>query len=430
MKIDWNRKYNTIAVYTLLVIFIAVIAVAAALRLDEFKNWLDSFWSIFTPVFVGIAIAYILNPVANLFEKKVFKKLYLKADNHKKHRLLRGLAVFVTVILSLAFIIGFIMLVAPAIFDSFKDLATKIPSYADNIEQSAYKLAEEYPDFKDFINESVEQARSYLMNFQQTIIKYSDEILEVVTAGLKGTISLLKNFIIGYIIAIYLMFSKDMFIAQSKKILFAVKDSKKSISLLNALRKSHNIFLRSIMATLIDSFIVGIVTAIAMALMKMPYSVLIGCIVGVTNLIPFFGPFLGAIPSALLILMASGPLSVFWFLLFILIMQQIDGNIIMPRIQGESTGIPAIWVLISITVGGGLFGVMGMVLAVPVFAVMYMFLRLVIEKKLKSKNLPEDTIFYRDNLDELEALIKKQEEERQKALNEQEAKAKATLFKK
>ena len=321
------------------------------------------------------------------------------------------------------------MLVAHAIFDSFKDLATKIPSYADNIEQSAYKLAEEYPDFKDFINESVEQARSYLMNFQQTIIKYSDEILEVVTAGLKGTISLLKNFIIGYIIAIYLMFSKDMFIAQSKKILFAVKDSKKSISLLNALRKSHNIFLRSIMATLIDSFIVGIVTAIAMALMKILIQYLLDVLLAL-QILYRFGNFLGSNTSALLILMASGPLSVFWFLLFILIMQQIDGNIIMPRIQGESTGIPAIWVLISITVGGGLFGVMGMVLAVPVFAVMYMFLRLVIEKKLKSKNLPEDTIFYRDNLDELEALIKKQEEERQKALNEQEAKAKATLFKK
>ena len=430
MKIDWNRKYNTIAVYTLLVLFIGVIIVAAALRFDDFTKWLDGVWGIFTPVVVGIGIAYILNPIANLFQKKVFKRIYLKVDNHKKHRLLRGLSVFITMVVSLAIIFGFIMLVAPAIGQSFKDLASKISTYVDNIEQFAYNLAESNPDFKEPIYETVDEVRRYLMNFQKTIMEYSDVILDAVTAGLRGTFSLLKNFIIGYIIAIYLMFSKDMFIAQSKKILFAVFNPKKVISILNALRKSHNIFLRSIMATIIDSLIVGIVTTIAMWLMQMPYPVLIGCIVGVTNLIPFFGPFLGAVPSALLILMAAGPLNVLWFLIFILVMQQIDGNIIMPRIQGESTGLPAIWVLVSITVGGGLFGIMGMLLAVPVFAVIYMFARQIIEKKLKSKELPEDTIYYRDNIDEMEAVLLKKEEEKERTIKDEAMKTKSTTFKK
>lgn len=430
MKIDWNRKYNTIAVYTLLVIFIAAIVVSATLRLDDFKKWIDSVWGIFTPVVVGIGIAYLLNPITNLFQKKVLKKFYLKADNHKKHRLIRGVAVVLTMVVSLAFLAGFISLVAPAIGQSFKDLSVKIPSYADQIEQYAYDLAEEHPDLEEPIYETVDKAKKYLNDFQKTILEYSDVILDVVTAGLKGTFSFLKNLVIGYIIAIYIIFSKDMFIAQSKKILFAVFNPKKVIRILNALRKSHNIFLRSIMATLIDSFIVGVVTTLAMVLMRMPYPVLIGCIVGVTNLIPFFGPFLGAIPSALLILMASGPLSVLWFLMFILVMQQIDGNIIMPRIQGESTGLPAIWVLVSITIGGGLFGILGMLLAVPVFAVLYMFIRDVIENKLKGKKLPEDTIYYRDNIDEMESAIIKQIDEKEKNAKEEALKTKNTTFKK
>lgn len=430
MKIDWNRKYNTIAVYTLLVVFIAVIVISASLRLDDFKKWLDSVWGIFTPVIVGIGIAYILNPIANLFQKKVLKKFYQKADNHKRHRLIRGVAVVITLIVSMAFIAGFISLVAPAIGQSFKDLSVKIPTYADQMEQYAYDLAEDYPDLQEPIYETVNKTKKYLNDFQKTIIEYSDVILDVVTAGLKGTFSFLKNFVIGYIIAIYLMFSKDMFIAQSKKILFAVFNPKKVLSILSALRKSHNIFLRSIMATLIDSFIVGVVTTVVMFLMQMPYPVLIGCIVGVTNLIPFFGPFLGAIPSALLILMASGPLNVLWFLIFILVMQQIDGNIIMPRIQGESTGLPAIWVLVSITIGGGLFGILGMLLAVPVFAVLYMFARDVIEQKLKYKKLPEDTIYYRDNVDEMESTILQGIEEREKLAKEEALKTKNTTFKK
>ncbi len=401
MKIDWNKKYTTISVYAIIVIMISVLFVVAVFKMESFLEGLNSVVSIVMPLIIGLGIAYIMNPLVNIFEKRVFKKLSDKANTRRKKHLIRGISVFIVVILVLLLISVLIVVIAQPIAQSVLDITKSMPQYVKEFQEWVSKTSVDYPDIAKMLATPIQELDKIVDDFMEWIAPFQKNIYDFVSTGVLGVVVGFKNFIIGFIIAVYLLYSKDMFVAQSKKILFAMVKTERSFQILEVLKRSHKIFLRSITAMLIDSLVVGIITTVAMLIMGMPYPTLIGAIVGVTNLIPFFGPFLGAIPGGLIILMASEPIKVLWFAIFIVIMQQIDGNIIMPRIQGDSTGIPAIWVLVSITVGGGLFGVLGMLLAVPTFAVFYMLIRLYIECRLENKHLPSATDAYSTEIDHL-----------------------------
>lgn len=214
-----------------------------------------------------------------------------------------------------------------------------------------------------------------------------------VTTGVIGVVKILFNVIIGIIISIYVLMSKEVFIGQSKKVVYAMFSGKKANAIIHTVHKSNEIFGGFISGKILDSLIIGILCFICLYFMKMPYSVLVSVIVGVTNVIPFFGPYLGAVPSTILIMLAN-PIQGLYFVIFILVLQQIDGNIIGPKILGDSTGLSSFWVVFAILMGGGLFGIPGMIIGVPLFAVIFYILRRALNYIIQKKQLPLDSKNY------------------------------------
>ena len=201
------------------------------------------------------------------------------------------------------------------------------------------------------------------------------------------------NFIIGIVISIYVLLGKETFIAQAKKLVYAVFPADRGNVIVATVRKANDIFGGFIIGKILDSVIIGILCFIGLSILQMPYTLLVSVIVGVTNVIPFFGPYIGAIPSAILIMLAN-PIQGLYFIIFILVLQQVDGNIIGPKILGDSTGLNSFWVVFAILVGGGLFGVAGMIFGVPLFATIYYITRKLTAWVLRKKGLPEETAAY------------------------------------
>ena len=221
-------------------------------------------------------------------------------------------------------------------------------------------------------------------------------MIKTVSISVISTLGVLWDFIIGFIISIYVLASKETFAGQAKKIAYALFEPDSANIILNNFRFTHKTFVGFVGGKILDSIIIGILCFIGTSIMNMPYAVLVSVIIGVTNVIPFFGPFLGAIPTTILIFVVDPghPLNCLYFVLFILILQQFDGNILGPKILGNSTGITGFWVIFSITLFGGLFGVGGMIVGVPLFAVLYAIIKSYVNGALRRKKLPEDTASY------------------------------------
>ena len=218
-------------------------------------------------------------------------------------------------------------------------------------------------------------------------------IFDRVSSGVISFVTVLKNLLIGLIVMVYFLNIKDTLCAQAKKMVYGFLNVKTANRLIGEVRFAHKIFGGFITGKLLDSLIIGIMCFFSLKFLKMPYVLLISVIVGVTNVIPFFGPFIGAVPSAFLILLVD-PMKCLYFLIFILVLQQFDGNILGPKILGDSTGLPSFWVLFSILLFGGLFGFVGMIIAVPTFAVIYRTLSLYVKSALKKRNYSENTPDY------------------------------------
>lgn len=419
MKINWNKKYTTIAIYSLIVLAVGVLFVVFVFKFDSISNGFSWVGAVIAPVICGIIIAYILNPLMMLLERKLFGKLksgvppksdvpqklqkhgaaispekaavYEKKRASRRKSLARVLSIILTYVILLAILAGIAIAVVPSIANSLVDLAEKLPDYMEQAETFLNGFFKDNPQiaqilFKEFTNIS-DALRKFVSNLDPNIINnVGSSVWNFVLSLIMG----LKNVLLGLIIAIYLLFSKERLLAQSKKILFAFIKNERCERLFSGLNKCNHIFKKYIISNLLDSMIVFVFMVIGMFAMGMPYQMLISAICAVTNLIPFFGPFIGAIPSGILILLVD-PSKVIWFALFVLILQQCDGNIIKPHLFGETMGLPALWVLISIIVGGGLFGIVGMLLGAPVFAVIYLLFAEFVSGKLRKKNLPSET---------------------------------------
>ena len=231
------------------------------------------------------------------------------------------------------------------------------------------------------------------------------------------------DFIIGFIISIYLLATKEVFAGQAKKGLYAFFERESANTIIRNLRFTHNTFIGFLSGKILDSIIIGILCFIGTSILRLPYAALVSVIIGVTNIIPFFGPFLGAIPSTILIFIVDPmhPLNCVYFVLFVLFLQQVDGNIIGPKILGSSTGLTGFWVIFAITLFGGLFGVPGMIIGVPLFAVIYAGIRAVFNNKLIKKNLPIESKQYEklayiddEGLHEIENIPKKKRMKKEK----------------
>jgi predicted PurR-regulated permease PerM len=386
MRIEWNNKYTTIAVYSFLVICASILLYLAISEINVFKSNINSIITTLLPFIIGGSIAYILNFVLKFFEDKLFIWIGL---NKLKERVKRGVAMVFTYFTATLLIYLFMHFVLPQLIDSIVGLANNIPQYVNDATIQIDKLISSL-DIEDEYLAIILEKWNELVGYVITVITNMVPVLGNLLVSLTSSVF---NIIIGIIISIYILIDKEKFVSLSKKITFALFPEKKAKGILEISRRSNEIFGKFLSGKILDSIIIGVLTFIILAIFKMPYTLLISVIIGITNIIPFFGPFIGAIPSAIIILFVS-PVQALWFIGIIIVIQQLDGNIIGPKILGDSIGISAFWILFSLLIFSKLLGIVGMIIGVPIFAVVYSIIKENIEESLKRKGLPTKTIDY------------------------------------
>ncbi|MBR4111648.1 MAG: AI-2E family transporter [Ruminiclostridium sp.] len=414
MKFKFNPKYTQIAVYAVIVIVLSGFLLMSMNVLPNLSQIFDKIASAFAPVLWGCVIAYLLNPGVDFFRYKVFRRYSEKAVTVKKKNFVRNISVFIVFLIAAGVVTGLVFLIAPQLSTSIKGLVDKFDEYVDNFIIWFNNLVGENPQLVEIISNPLAQVEQYLNDSWADISKSVVDLGTTLGGNVLGLLVGLKDFIIGIIFAIYILVSKDMLKSQVKRIFFAFCRNSTANAVFHVSSRTNDIFSHYVTSNLIDALIIGCATFIFASIAQIPYSIVITVIIAVTNLIPFFGPFLGGIPSFLLILLVD-PTKALWFGIFIIVLQQCDGNIIKPLLFGESMGLPAIWVLVSIILGGNLFGLPGMLLGVPVFSVFYILVKEFLGSRLEKKGLPsEGQIYNRDDLDKYVDGYEYTEEERAK----------------
>lgn len=393
MKLNMNKKYTTIAVYAFLVIAAAITFFFVISEHSVVGRMAGTFFGLMTPFIYGAALAYVLNPVLNWLEKKVFPKVF--GDRVSK-RSRRGLGVLLTFLFGCAVVALFLAVLIPQIVESIDNLAQSIYAFLPQAQNFLNDLIAQYGtnemlvDVLSMLGVDISDPSMALQRLATRSYTFLTQVLPNLFGGVMRFTSGLLDVVVGIIIAIYLLLSKEVFYAQVKKLLFAFFPRRVAQATLNLTHDSNTIFCGFISGKILDSAIIGVLCFIGCSVLQMPYTVLVSFIVGVTNVIPYFGPFIGAIPSIFIIMIAD-PLKSLVFAVFVLILQQLDGNIIGPKILGDSTGLSAFWVIFAVTFFGGLFGFVGMLIGVPTFAVIYALVRNFAEFKLGKKGLKTQT---------------------------------------
>ena len=398
MKLQWSKKYITMGLVAFLVVAASILFLLFLLKIDLVLNVVGRIFSILMPIILGLTFAYLLNPILVFFEDKCFRRLMKKwLEKRPSSRLPRIFAITVTMLLVLLCLAGLLSILLPQLAASIKGLFDKIPGYLVAAKNWGDQIIADNKTLSSLLGNSldglIDSAQSLLEKATPTINQLIGNVTDFVIGSAIGVVNGIKNFVLGIIISIYVMFSKEKFAAQTKKILYALFSKQHTDRILRNTRRTHQIFGGFVTGKLLDSLIIGIITFIVLSIIRMPYTVLISVIVGITNIIPYFGPIIGAIPCAL-ILLFEDPLKALLFIVIIIIIQQFDGNLLGPKILGDSTGLSAFWVIFAILLGGGLFGFLGMLLGVPTFAVIYVLIKTFIEERLRKKNEPADTLAY------------------------------------
>lgn len=390
MKINWNSKYTTISVYTIITFSVCVLIYAVLFNFTMMGDFIRKLTKILAPIIWGVVIAYLVNPIMKWFERKLQKPIEKNRPHFKIVRILSltlSMVVFLTVIAALGAII------LPQVIESITTILNNVTTYVNNFEKWIDSFLVKYPDLLTIVGNQIDNIEKAAIEFANNIVPKLGDIMMKITDSTLSFIIAIKDILIGIIVAVYLLFGKEHFQAQMKKMVFGILPTKVADKTLSVCARTNSSISGFISGKIVDSIIIGCLCFITMTIMKFDFVVLISVIVGITNVIPFFGPFIGAIPSALLLLVAA-PKQVIPFLILILIIQQLDGNVIGPKILGQTTGISAFWVLFSILVGGGLFGFAGMLLGVPVFAVLYSLINELIDYRLEGKDMSSDTNDY------------------------------------
>lgn len=383
MKIQWSKKYNVRAIYALIVIFISVLFTAMVVNFSEVSKFFQGTISLLMPFIWGFVVAYLLNPIMMFFDKKLLGKLRLF---QKYKGLCRGLSIFIAYLIALGTVGIFVYICVPQIAESITGIAKKVPDVIAELTLWTNRFLGSSSVIYDFFNANSQKISDSL---QTTVMGLLENLTDFAVKFTKT----LKDIALGAMIAVYLLASKEKFFAQTKKIFYALFKKKYVDQMIRLSDESHETFSGFIVGKIIDSAIIGILCYLFMLLVGWPYPMLISVIVGVTNIIPFFGPLIGAIPSTLILLMES-PMTALFFVIFILVLQQVDGNFIGPKILSQSMGLTAFWIIFAILIMGGLFGFVGMVIGVPLFTVIYSLIRTFIVRRLESKGLSKDTKDY------------------------------------
>ena len=347
-------------------------------RLQGVGEVLDKVVDILMPFVYGGILAYLLRPLCNWYSQGIHQ--LFKGGRGK---LAEGLAILATFITAGLLVYALIIMIAPEIVASVVSLWKIIPEKVDELIVWIGKITGENQALMEYFNTSSDTIYNALDGWVKgTLVPYATNVVSGVGTGVWNVLLFIKNVLIGLIVAVYLLASRKKFGKQGVLVVRSLLKPRWADLILEEIAYVDKMFGGFIDGKLVDSAIIGVLCYIGCSILRFPNALLVSVIVGVTNIIPFFGPFLGAVPGALLILIES-PIKALWFLLFILFLQQLDGNIIGPKILGDHTGVSSFWVLFSILLFGGMWGIVGMVVAVPLFAVIYDLLRRLVIRGLK-----------------------------------------------
>ena len=396
-----KEKYRTYFNWGITVTLIIVAGISFYFLILRWSGIVASFRTlsgILAPISYGMIIAFILDSlvmtITRLLARVPRGGRPLSTRLQKAHR---AVGIVASEIVLIAVITFLVQSIVPQVIDSLRTLVSNFSYYAENLSKWAHAMADDYPVLQPYLENVEEQLGAiegtiaeFLKNDLLTTLT---RVTGVVTSGLMEVGAYVYNFLIGLIVSIYLLFSKQRILGQAKKLLFTMTKPAQANAVMQEARYTVRVFKGFLVGKLLDSMIIGLLCFLGTMILGIPYALLISIVVGVTNIIPYFGPIIGAVPSAFLVLMLD-PVKCLIFVIFIIILQQLDGNVIGPKILGNTTGVSSLGVMLSILVGGGLFGITGMILCVPTYGVIYAIIKKTAESRLRKKGLPTDTQIY------------------------------------
>lgn len=389
------RQHFNRGITTFLVVAACIACYFAFLRFTNIFSVFGEIFRVLKPVIYGFVIAYLLNPIVTFVERYLgpLAEKHIEKPGLAK-RVSRSVGIAVSLVVAVAIVTALCNMLIPELYKSIRDLVITLPEQLNGLVAKMNNISIDNSTTGMILKNVVEEGTTMFQTWLRTdLLKQTNVIMSNLTVGVISVISEVMNVLIGVIISVYILFSKELFAGQTKKFVYAIMKPNHANMTIHITRKSNEIFGGFIIGKVIDSTIIGILCFLSLTVLNMPYTLLVSVIVGVTNVVPFFGPYIGAIPSAILI-MLSDPMKGVYFIIFILILQQLDGNIIGPKILGDSTGLSAFWVVFSILLGGGLFGFAGMIMGVPTFAVIYYIVQMVLDHRLERKHLPTEASSY------------------------------------
>lgn len=378
MRINWNKRYTTYAIYACIVLAAVIFCIFTGIYIQDIWRGALKVIDVFSPLVYGCAIAYILHPIVKLFERRVLVGI--------KHGVVRRAISVIIAYLFFISIIGLLVYaVVPQLVRSINDLQSSLARYSETLQEWVASVSAGSGILATIVralmkNVDLSALSQPLTQIMDSVYKLLKDFSPYIMGFISSFMVQLKNILLGLVFSGYLLCSKELVLAQINKLMHVFLSAERIKRIKGTVRYTDKTFGKYLMGTFADAIMVGLLTAVAMLIFKIPYIPLVSVLIGCTNIIPIFGPFIGAIPSVLFIFI-SDPIKALWFVVIILVIQQIDGNFIAPRILGDSTGLPAIAVIIAITVMGGLFGILGMIIAVPSFAV----IAKIIDDKTKEK---------------------------------------------
>ena len=393
-----ENKYFAWGLTALAVVASAILIYFLFLRINSVFEIISKIFIILRPLIYGLVIAFLLIQSYNFFERRIQKLLKKKInDINKVRKISKITSIIISVLILLIILFLVLYILIPKLIVNIIALINMITNNMDNIEEWLKNALKSNSVIENIVLSTVNKSSNSILDWISTgVLPTFENIVASFSNGLSGMYIFLKDFLVGIVFSIYIVIDKKTFVNQTKKLMYALLGIKTTNSILEGTRYSYVILNGFLKGKIITSVGIGVACYLLMIILGMPYASLISLIVAITNIIPFFGPFIGWIPGVI-ILLISNPMQALYFSIIIVILQQIEGNIIAPKIVSNKTGISSFWVLFSILVFGDLFGFIGMIIGVPIFAVIYHFIAFYLRKKLKNKDLPTNTNDY-DNI--------------------------------
>ncbi len=385
MKFEPNKRYTTIAIYVFLVIAVSAVFY---LGVTNFAALASAFWGLFDtlrPLVFAVVVAYLLNPVLRVFDDRLLPWL---SKGKLKPKPRRAIALLLTHILTFLLILAFAFMIVPQLWQSLASLVERVPAFVTEagafITDTVENLSQGATD-GSFFGDATKTLLDNFASALEEFYAYGIELIPgVLSAGVNFTMSVIY-WLIGFLLSVYLLYDRERMFAYAKKVSHAIFPDKTAALLYDITLDAHRVFSGFIIGRIIDSAIIGVLCFIGMSILQMPYVMLISVVVGVTNVIPYVGPFIGAIPSAIIILIES-PITCLWFVVFILILQQFDGNILGPKIMGNALGVSPLWIIIGLLLFSAMFGAIGMFVGVPLIVVFTNLVNRLFDYLLQRKN--------------------------------------------